>query len=199
MIGADDDEQPADVFQSIALRARRGGRACGAHGAVLGRRIRLSGACRHVAPTRVGGSARMRLGRAGRHRCRICRWDAWHGSGCGEQSFVCHRARVVSGRRWSQWNSRQRSSARVLGSTALRSSTPSFPGEGDHLWSNRWWKYKSLLTPKAAGDVAKELRAMVRRRTRRASAALRRRFDSDSDVQQANLAREQVVSSRRNP
>ena len=60
-----------------------------------------------------------------------------------------------------------------------------FPGEGEHLWSNRWWKYKSLLRPKAAGEVAKELRAMVRRRTQRASAVLRRRFDSDSDVQQA--------------
>jgi hypothetical protein len=50
-----------------------------------------------------------------------------------------------------------------------------YPGEGHHLWSNRWWKYKSLLTPKAAGEVVKELRAMVQRRVRRARAALGRR------------------------
>ena len=31
-----------------------------------------------------------------------------------------------------------------------------FPGEEQHLWSNRWWKYKSLATPSAfAGEVKK--------------------------------------------
>ncbi len=53
-----------------------------------------------------------------------------------------------------------------------------FPGEGDHLWSNRWWKYKSLLTPQGAGEIARELRIMVRRRTSRASVMLRRRMAS---------------------
>ncbi len=28
-----------------------------------------------------------------------------------------------------------------------------FPGEERHLWSNRWWKYKSMLQPGAASEI----------------------------------------------
>jgi amino acid adenylation domain-containing protein len=39
-----------------------------------------------------------------------------------------------------------------------------FPGEGEHLWSNRWWKYKSMLRPGGASAVAGEVVATIRRR-----------------------------------
>ena len=51
-----------------------------------------------------------------------------------------------------------------------------FPGEERHLWSNRWWKYKSMLQPGALPDVGHELRLMVQRRTRRLSGSLGRRL-----------------------
>jgi amino acid adenylation domain-containing protein len=51
-----------------------------------------------------------------------------------------------------------------------------FPGEERHLWSNRWWKYKSMLRPGALPDVGRELRLMVMRRTRRLAAHLGKRL-----------------------
>jgi amino acid adenylation domain-containing protein len=47
-----------------------------------------------------------------------------------------------------------------------------FPGEERHLWSNRWWKYKSMLRPGALPDVGRELRLMAERRVRRLAARL---------------------------
>jgi len=51
-----------------------------------------------------------------------------------------------------------------------------FPGEERHLWSNRWWKYKSMLQPGALADVGRELQLMVTRRARRLAAAVGRRL-----------------------
>jgi amino acid adenylation domain-containing protein len=51
-----------------------------------------------------------------------------------------------------------------------------FPGEERHLWSNRWWKYKSMLRPGALPDVGRELQLMVMRRVRRLAAGLGRRL-----------------------
>jgi thioesterase domain-containing protein len=39
-----------------------------------------------------------------------------------------------------------------------------FPGAEQHLWSNRWWKYKSLLTPAA---FVNEVSTTVRRRAKK--------------------------------
>ncbi|MEO1056019.1 MAG: amino acid adenylation domain-containing protein [Actinomycetota bacterium] len=39
-----------------------------------------------------------------------------------------------------------------------------FPGEERHLWSNRWWKYKSMLHPDGLAEIGRELGVMVRRR-----------------------------------
>ncbi len=39
-----------------------------------------------------------------------------------------------------------------------------FPGEERHLWSNRWWKYKSMLHPAGVSEIGRELAVMVRRR-----------------------------------
>jgi amino acid adenylation domain-containing protein len=51
-----------------------------------------------------------------------------------------------------------------------------FPGEERHLWSNRWWKYKSMLRRGALPDVGRELQLMVERRVRRLAARLGRRL-----------------------
>jgi amino acid adenylation domain-containing protein len=51
-----------------------------------------------------------------------------------------------------------------------------FPGEERHLWSNRWWKYKSMLRPGALPDVGRELQLMVMRRVRRLAARLGRQL-----------------------
>jgi thioesterase domain-containing protein/acyl carrier protein len=51
-----------------------------------------------------------------------------------------------------------------------------FPGEERHLWSNRWWKYKSMLRPGAMPDVGRELQLMVMRRIHRLAARLGRRL-----------------------
>jgi thioesterase domain-containing protein/acyl carrier protein len=48
-------------------------------------------------------------------------------------------------------------------------------GEEQHLWSNRWWKYKSLLRPAAARPLAREVAATVRRRATQLAGRLRRR------------------------
>ncbi len=42
-----------------------------------------------------------------------------------------------------------------------------FPGEHRHLWSNRWWKYKSMLRPGSFGAAGGEFRTMAGRRVRR--------------------------------
>ncbi len=39
-----------------------------------------------------------------------------------------------------------------------------FPGEERHLWSNRWWKYKSMARLEAVPELRKELGSFVRRR-----------------------------------
>ena len=51
-----------------------------------------------------------------------------------------------------------------------------FPGEERDLWSNRWWKYKSMLRPGALPDLVRELKLMVMRRVRRVAAGLGRRL-----------------------
>jgi amino acid adenylation domain-containing protein len=51
-----------------------------------------------------------------------------------------------------------------------------FPGEERHLWSNRWWKYKSLLRAGTLSEALRELRVMGRRRAQRAAAGLGRRL-----------------------
>lgn len=38
------------------------------------------------------------------------------------------------------------------------------PGEEKHLWSNRWWKYKSMMRPGAGSELRTELRKFVTRR-----------------------------------
>ncbi len=50
-----------------------------------------------------------------------------------------------------------------------------FPGEQRHLWSNRWWKYKSLLRPGSFGEAVRELRIMAVRRIKRQAAEVARR------------------------
>jgi thioesterase domain-containing protein/acyl carrier protein len=39
-----------------------------------------------------------------------------------------------------------------------------YPGEERHLWSNRWWKYKSMARFGALPELTEELRSFVRRR-----------------------------------
>ena len=39
-----------------------------------------------------------------------------------------------------------------------------FPGEEQYLWSNRWWKYKSMFRPGAVGEIGKEVSRTVTRR-----------------------------------
>ncbi len=51
-----------------------------------------------------------------------------------------------------------------------------FPGEERHLWSNRWWKYKSMLRPGALPEVGHELQLMVQRRAHRLAGSLGRRL-----------------------
>jgi thioesterase domain-containing protein len=51
-----------------------------------------------------------------------------------------------------------------------------FPGEERHLWSNRWWKYKSMVRPGALPEVGRELQLMVARRVRRLAGGLGRRL-----------------------
>ncbi len=61
-----------------------------------------------------------------------------------------------------------------------------FPGEEQHLWSNRWWKYKSMLQPGAAREVGRELQLMVQRRVRRLAGALGRRLLAFSGAERAD-------------
>lgn len=49
-----------------------------------------------------------------------------------------------------------------------------YPGEASHRWSNRWWKYKSMLQPGSLGEAGKEARKMLRRRGQRYAARIGR-------------------------
>jgi thioesterase domain-containing protein/acyl carrier protein len=51
-----------------------------------------------------------------------------------------------------------------------------FPGEQRHVWSNRWWKYKSMLRPGSVGAAVGELRTMFGRRVRAVVARIGRRL-----------------------
>ena len=51
-----------------------------------------------------------------------------------------------------------------------------FPGQQHHLWSNRWWKYKSLMRPGAFGQALSEMRIMGGRRLRTMAARAGRRL-----------------------
>jgi amino acid adenylation domain-containing protein len=51
-----------------------------------------------------------------------------------------------------------------------------FPGEHRHLWSNRWWKYKSMLRPGSFGAAGGELRTMAERRVKRLAGKFGRRL-----------------------
>lgn len=53
-----------------------------------------------------------------------------------------------------------------------------FPGEHHHLWSNRWWKYKSLLRSGSFGEIGRELAVMGRRRVDKLAVRLGRRLMS---------------------
>ncbi len=51
-----------------------------------------------------------------------------------------------------------------------------FPGEYRHIWSNRWWKYKSLLRPGLIGAVFGEFATTLRRRAKKYLARFGRRL-----------------------
>jgi amino acid adenylation domain-containing protein len=51
-----------------------------------------------------------------------------------------------------------------------------FPGEHQRLWSNRWWKYKSLLRPGALTAARREAAITLRRRAGRVAATVGRRL-----------------------
>jgi thioesterase domain-containing protein/acyl carrier protein len=51
-----------------------------------------------------------------------------------------------------------------------------FPGEYRHLWSNRWWKYKSLFRRDAIGIVVEEFATAMRRRAKKYVARLARKL-----------------------
>ena len=51
-----------------------------------------------------------------------------------------------------------------------------FPGEYRHLWSNRWWKYKSLFRRDALGDVVDEFTTAMARRAKKLLARVGRRL-----------------------
>ncbi len=70
----------------------------------------------------------------------------------------------------------QRLADRGLEVTAVALIDTMFPGEYRHLWSNRWWKYKSLLRRDANGSVIDELTTAMVRRAKKALARLGRRL-----------------------
>ncbi len=51
-----------------------------------------------------------------------------------------------------------------------------FPGEEQRIWSNRWWKYRSILRPSAMPALVAEVRATIRRRTARLAERVGRRL-----------------------
>ena len=48
-----------------------------------------------------------------------------------------------------------------------------FPGAEQHLWSNRWWKYKSLATP---GALADEVSSTAKRRAKKYASSIGKRL-----------------------
>jgi len=70
----------------------------------------------------------------------------------------------------------QRLAARGVEVRAVALIDTMFPGEYRHLWSNRWWKYKSLLRRDAIGTMIEELATTLRRRAERYMASLGRRL-----------------------
>ena len=60
----------------------------------------------------------------------------------------------------------QRLAARGVEVSAVALIDTMFPGEYRHRWSNRWWKYKSLLRRDAIGTVLDELATTLRRRAK---------------------------------
>lgn len=51
-----------------------------------------------------------------------------------------------------------------------------FPGEHRHIWSNRWWKYKSMLRPGSFGEATREVATMGRRRVDKLTVRLGRKL-----------------------
>jgi amino acid adenylation domain-containing protein len=51
-----------------------------------------------------------------------------------------------------------------------------FPGEVRHVWSNRWWKYRSMLRPGATSEIVAEIGVTIRRRARRVAGRVGRRL-----------------------
>ncbi|MGB3735643.1 MAG: alpha/beta fold hydrolase, partial [Ilumatobacter sp.] len=51
-----------------------------------------------------------------------------------------------------------------------------FPGEHRHIWSNRWWKYKSMLRPGSFGEATREFAVMGRRRVDKLTVRLGRKL-----------------------
>jgi amino acid adenylation domain-containing protein len=70
----------------------------------------------------------------------------------------------------------QRLRSRGLDVSAVALVDTVFPGEHRHLWSNRWWKYKSLLAHGAIGSVAEEFAVAANRRGRKLVGRLGRRL-----------------------
>ena len=70
----------------------------------------------------------------------------------------------------------QRLAARGVEPTAVALIDTMFPGEYRHRWSNRWWKYKSLLRWDLVGTVADELATSLRRRAERFLVRIGRRL-----------------------
>jgi hypothetical protein len=147
-----------------------------AHDARLGRRVRVPGPGadvplrRHRRRTRLHRAAGATGRDHGRRRRRRVRPIA-------EELAAGHSAWVWSGGRWAA-SSRPNSRIawpRGTGRHRVAMVDTFFPGEERHLWSNRWWKYKSMLRPGALPDVGRELQLMVERRVRaspRASAVV---------------------------
>jgi thioesterase domain-containing protein/acyl carrier protein len=61
----------------------------------------------------------------------------------------------------------QRLAARGVEVDAVALVDTMFPGEYRHLWSNRWWKYKSLFRRDAIGMVVDEFSTAMRRRAKK--------------------------------
>jgi amino acid adenylation domain-containing protein len=70
----------------------------------------------------------------------------------------------------------QRLAARGIEVSAVALVDTVFPGEHRHLWSNRWWKYKSLARAGQLGSVVEEFRVAAERRAKRQLAGIGRRL-----------------------
>ncbi len=70
----------------------------------------------------------------------------------------------------------QRLAARGVDVEAVALADTMFPGEYRHLWSNRWWKYKSLFRADAISTVVDEFTTAMARRAKKLVARLGRRL-----------------------